>query len=138
MKFEKLREVRDAYKEKKELEEKIVELEHMRISPRGAVYGSERVQTSMKGDIQPESIIAIDGLLKTYNMKLQKICKLLTEFEEALDKLTSRERRVMRHYYADGMTLESICHHMEISWATVNRVRGSAIRKLKNAEKTKN
>ena len=135
MKFERLREVREAYKERKELEEKIVELEQMRISPRSAVYGSERVQTSMKGDIQPESIAAVDRLLSVYNRKLKECCNLIAEFEEELVKLTTRERRVMRHYYIEGMTLEKICVHMEISWATVNRVRGAAIRKIKNGAK---
>jgi RNA polymerase sigma factor (sigma-70 family) len=130
MTFERLGEVRGAYRERKQLAEKIVELETMRISPRGAVYGSERVQTSMKGDIQPDSIAAIESLLKVYNAKLQKCCALIEEFEEALERLRDRERIIMRCYYIDGMTWGQICKRENISWTTKERIRKNSIRKL--------
>ena len=135
MKLERLGEVRGAYRERKQLAGKIMELESMRISPRGAVYGTERVQTSMKGDIQPDSIAAIESLLKVYNVKLQKCCALIEEFEGALERLRDRERVIMRLYYIDGKTWGQICKAENISWTTKERIRKNAIRKiLQNAK----
>ena len=130
MELEKLGEVREAYKECKQLKERIVELEHKRISPRGAVYGSERVQTSMKGDIQPEGIAEVESLLKLYNEKLKESCNLIQEFENSLEKLSARERRLMRYYYIDCMTWEQICVEMHLSWTNLHRVRKEAQRKI--------
>lgn len=130
MEFEKLGEVREAYKECKQLKERIVELEHKRISPRGAVYGSERVQTSMKGDIQADGIAEVDRLLRLYNEKLKECCNLIQEFENSLEKLSTRERRLMRYYYIDCMTWEQICVEMHLSWTNLHRVRKEAQRKI--------
>lgn len=130
MDLERLGEVREAYKEQKQLEEKIAELECKRISPRSTVYGVERVQTSMKGDTQPEAIAAVDKLIALYNDKLQKCCGLIAEFEAALESLTAQERRLMRHYYIDCMTWEQICVKMDMSWTNVHRIKNSARSKI--------
>lgn len=127
---ERLREVRGAYKEQKQLKEKIMEFEAMRTSPRAAVYGAERVQSSPKGDVQIDSIIALDGLLEHYNAQLKKCVELTMEFEEALELLNSRERRIMRWYYIDCMTWEKISVEENISWTYLMRIKKRAIKKI--------
>lgn len=127
---ERLREVRGAYKEQKQLKEKIMEFESMRTSPRSAVYGAERVQSSAKGDVQLDSIIALDRLLERYNAQLQKCVALTMEFEEALEVLNSRERRMMRLYYIDGLTWEKVCVEMNVSWAQHDRIKKKIKAKL--------
>lgn len=129
---EKLREVREAYKERKQLKEKIIEFESARTSPRGTVYGVERVQTSPRGDIQADSIATLDKLLERYNAKLIECTELIYEFETALEKLGSRERRLMRMYYIDGMTWEQVCVEMNLSWTNLHRVRRKAIEKIES------
>lgn len=130
MNSERLREVRDAYKERKQLAEKIIEFENMRISPRSAVYGSERVQTSARGDIQPDNLAKIEALLERYNAKLARCVDLITEFEAALEKLEPRERVFMRYYYTYSLTLDRITVRMKLSYTQISRIKKSAERKI--------
>jgi len=127
---ERLDEVQAAYKEYKELQEKIIECENMRISPRGAAYGSERVQTSLKGDIQPDALERVEKLLALYNAQLKECAELIYEFETALLKLNSLERQIMRHYYVDCMTWEKVCVAMNLSWTSLHRYRRAALEKM--------
>lgn len=127
MQFEKLREVRDAYKARKELEQKIKEFESMRLSPRATAYGAERVQSSPKGDVQPDTLAKLDGMLERYNAKLQKVCDLIAEFEDALSVLTLREQTILRLYYVDCMTWEQVCVKEHVSWTRLHEIRRNAI-----------
>lgn len=127
---QKLKAVREAYKEREQLQQKIIEFEFHRISPRGAVYGVERVQTSAKGDMQPDTIAVVDSLLARYNTKLKACCALISEFETALEKLNARERRMLRYYYIDHMTWENVCVEMNLSWSRLHEIRKAAIKKL--------
>lgn len=136
MNSEKLSKVRETYKEYKELKDKIREYESMRISPRIAVYGAERVQTSMRGDIQPDTIAKVDRLLVVYNARLQECAELIIEFEQALEVLTKRQRRLMRYYYTEAMTWEQVCFAMDLSWTTLHRIRRAALAKLLKADGT--
>lgn len=134
MDSKKLRAVREAYKERQQLKEKIVEFENMRVSPRGAVYG-ERVQTSPKGDVQPDNIARLDELLEKYNAALAECVELIYDFEKALECLNSRERRIMRLYYIDGLTWEKICVEENISWTNHHRIKNRAYEKMGIAQK---
>lgn len=127
---EKLREIRDAYKEREQLREKIAQLESMRVSPRITAYGDERVKSSAKGDIQPDLIARVDEAIEEYNVKLKRCVDLIITFENSIEKLTSRERRLMRLYYIDGMTWEQVCVEMHLSWTRLHQHRRDAIAKL--------
>jgi DNA-directed RNA polymerase specialized sigma subunit len=100
--------LRKAMKNVDHLKEQIATLELRRISPRSAAYGSERVQSSAKGDIQPDQIAKIDRLIEKYRNELNDILNLQAEFEKLLLKLDPFEKRIMRHYYIDGMIWEEI------------------------------
>ena len=130
MKKERLREIRYVYEEAEELKEKIIEFETMRISPRSAVYGSERVQSSMKGDVQPSTIATLDALLRSYNAKLRACVKITSEFEQALTLLNERERIVIRKHYLDGKTWSDIQDEMNMSERNLKRISSRATKKM--------
>lgn len=130
MKKERLREIRYIYEETEELKEKIIQFETMRISPRSAVYGSERVQSSMKGDIQASTIATLDALLRSYNAKLRACIKITMEFEQALAKLSDRERIIIRKHYLDGMTWSEIQDDMNMSERNLIRISNRAVKKM--------
>lgn len=127
MTAEQLREVRAAYKERLQLLERIAELESMRISPRTAAYGGERVQKTLKGDIQLDNIARMNELLEQYNAALARCTALTGQFEEALEKLNSRARRLMRMYYIDGYTWERVAVEMDMSWRRVMELKRRAV-----------
>ena len=130
MNKERLREIRYIYEEAEELKEKIIQFETMRISPRSAVYGSERVQSSMKGDVQPNTIATLDALLRNYNAKLRECIKITSEFEQALTLLNERERIIIRKHYLDGMTWSQIQEEMGMCERNLIRICNRAMKKM--------
>ena len=130
MKKERLREIRYIYEEAEELKEKIIQFETMRTSPRSAVYGSERVQSSMKGDVQPSTIATLDALLRSYNAKLRACIKITMEFEQAIEQLGERERIIIRKQYLDGKTWSEIQDEMNMSERNLIRISNRAMKKM--------
>lgn len=108
MKREDLYTLRKAMKNIDHLKDQIATLELRRISPRSTAYGSERVQSSVKGDIQLEQISKIDALLEKYREELNYALDLQAEFEKMLLQLEPNEKTIMRYYYIDGMIWEEI------------------------------
>ena len=130
MEFEKLGKIRDAYRQRNQLKDKIYEFECMRHSPRGPSYGTERVQTSQRGDIHLDNLAKLDDLLDVYNDKLAKVLDLILEFETALNLLNYREQEIMRLYYIDRLTWEEVCVEMNLSWTPMHNARRAAIQKM--------
>lgn len=108
MEREDLYTLRKAMKNIDQLKEQIAALELRRISPRSAAYGSERVQSSAKGDIQADQIAQIDNLIERYNAELSRVLDLQTDFENLIARLSPMEKRIMRYYYVSGMIWEEI------------------------------
>ena len=100
--------LRKAMKNIDQLKEQIAALELRRISPRSAAYGSERVQSSAKGDIQADQIAKIDELIEKYRNELNYVLDLQAEFEKKIIPLAPFEKRIMRYYYIDGLIWEEI------------------------------
>jgi DNA-directed RNA polymerase specialized sigma subunit len=108
MKREELYTLRKAMKNIDHLKDQIATLELRRISPRSTAYGSERVQSSVKGDIQLEQIAKIDVLLEKYREELNYALDLQAEFEKLMLQLELNEKTIMRYYYIDGLIWEEI------------------------------
>ena len=108
MKREDLYALRNGMKNITQLKEQIAALELRRISPRSAAYGSERVQSSAKGDIQPDQIAKIDELIEQYRNELNATLDLQAEFEKKILLLAPLEKRIMRYYYINGMIWEQV------------------------------
>lgn len=119
--------MRKSIREREQLREMVAELENARISPRAAAYGGERVQSSPKGDIQPDVIQRIDDLLQRYNAKLRESLEAVAEFERAAECLNEQERVILRMYFVQGRTWEEICVEKHISWGRVMKIRRDAL-----------
>lgn len=130
MKKERLRDIRYIYEEAEELKDKIIQFETMRTSPRNAVYGSERVQSSTKGDVQASTIAMLDALLQSYNAKLRECVRITMEFEQAITTLNERERIIIRKHYLDGMTWSEIQDDMNMSERNLKRIGNRALKKI--------
>lgn len=105
---EDLYKLRKAVKNIDSLNENIARLESRRISPRNAAYGSERVQTSTKGDIQAEQAHKIDVLLEKYRKELSKTLDLQIEFEDMIENMEPTKKQIARSYYCEGKIWEEI------------------------------
>lgn len=110
-----------------QLRQAITNLETMRVSPRAAAYGGSKVQTSPKGDVQPDNIQKIDKLLGKYNAELRGILEQVAEFEQVLLVLEDRPKEIMRAYFIQRMTWERICVDVGISYSRVMQIRNDAL-----------
>ena len=110
-----------------QLRQTITNLETMRVSPRMAAYGGSGVQTSPKGDVQPDNIQKIDKLLGKYNAELRGILEQVAEFEQAAEGLDERPREIMRAYFIHRKTWERICVDLGISYSRVMQIRNDAL-----------
>ena len=113
-----------------ELRDKIAQLETMRISPRSAAYGSERVQSSTKGDITERNLAKIETLLKRYNRDLNFYLNLTTEYENVLLKLPELERVIIDKHFREGKSWNDISEEVDLSERQVRRIKGKAIKKI--------
>ena len=124
---------RELYKLRREirtidqLRDIIAELESLRISPRAAAYDGIRVNTSLKGDVQPENIAECDKRLKEYNKTLKAILARMAELENLIKPLREEQRQVIRAYFIQGKTWEQICVDLNLSHRQVMYIRKAAL-----------
>lgn len=135
MQLEKLQSLYCAQMRIDELRDKIAQLEIMRISPRSVAYGSERVQSSTKGDITERNLAKIETLIERYNKDLNYYLNLTTEYENTLLKMQDRERVIIDKHYRQGKSWYEISEEMDMSERQVRRIKGKALKKF--AENTK-
>ena len=108
MKKEDLYKLRKAVKNIDKLKEKIARLESLRISPRGPAYGSERVQSSTKGDITGEQLQKIDALIEKYRKELTEILDMRIELESMIEGMEPIKKQIVRSYYCEAKIWEEI------------------------------
>lgn len=130
MKLERLQRIYCANLRIEELRDKIAQLETMRISPRSAAYGSERVQSSTKGDITENNLSKIETLLKQYNKELNYYLNLTTEYENTLQKLREREHAIIDKHYREGKSWNLISEELDMSLRQIMRIKGKALKQI--------
>lgn len=130
MQLEKLQSIYCAHMRIDELRDKIAQLETMRISPRAAAYGSERVQSSTKGDITERNLAKIETLLNHYNNELNFYINLTTEYENVLENLQDRERVIIDKHYRQGKSWYKISDELGMSERQVRRIKGKSLKKI--------
>lgn len=135
MQLKKLQSIYCAHMRIEELRDKIAQLEIMRISPRSVAYGSERVQSSTKGDITERNLAKIETLLSRYNKDLTFYLNLTTEYENTLLKMQDRERVIIDKYYRQGKSWYEISEEMDMSERQVRRIKGRALKKFAENKK---
>jgi len=110
-----------------QLQDTIAKLEAMRISPRAAAYGGSTVQTSPKGDVQPDNIAKLDKLIGKYNGELRAILHQVEEFETIAKVLDDKQREIMRAYFLQGKTWERICVDVGLTYRRLMQIRNAAL-----------
>lgn len=130
MERENLYKLRGGLKNIAHLREEIAALESRRLSPRITAYGSERVQSSSRGDIMPEQEAQMDALIARYRAELNGTLALQAEFERMIEQLNPLEKRIMRYYYIDGMIWEQIWQETNYSTRHLLRLHRGIMDKL--------
>lgn len=75
-------------------------------------------------------------LRQTYEAKRAELYDAMGKIEAAIESLPSKERTLIRAYYAEGMTWEAVCVEMNYSWRQVHRIHAKALQLLNEEDKT--
>lgn len=126
-----LREYKDLRKERDDLLRKIGELEAVMYGPRAQKMDGMPRGGSGSSDVREEQMDRKAELLEMYRAKEAELGQQLLIIEQAIEKLASRERRLVRLHYIDGLTWEQVCVAMNYSWTQVHRFHREALAKLR-------
>lgn len=72
----------------------------------------------------------IDKQVKKYWNKYDNLLEQLNKIEEAIDKLDSLERTIMRLRYIDGLSWENVALKVEYSWPQLMRIHKNILIKI--------
>lgn len=112
----------------------IEELEAQMRSPK-----SQRLDGMPRGGSSPSSpvenlVVKHTELLERYYEKVAELTAATVEIEEAIERLSPRERTLLRLHYIEGLTWEEVCVAMSYSWRQVHRIHAVALSMLKGEE----
>ena len=112
----------------------IEELEAQMRSPK-----SQRLDGMPRGGSSPSNpvenlVVKHTELLERYHQKVAELTAATVEIEEAIERLSPRERTLIRLHYIEGLTWEEVCVAMSYSWRQVHRIHAVALAMLKSEE----
>ena len=131
---EQLRTYIDIKRERDDLERRIKELELEKYGPRSQRLDGMPRGGSGENYVLEDQIDKGDALLDLYRAKKAELDAALVVIERAIEKLATRERRLVRLHYIDGLTWEQVAVDMTYSWSQVHRIHAKALQKLKEEE----
>lgn len=124
-----LRSYQDLKAESDQVSDLLAEVEAKMKFPSGSV--SDGLPRGSGGGDPMFGIVArhID-LEKRYKSIQAKLAAAQCEIEELIDCLEPRERKLMRHYYIEGLTWEKVCVAMNYSWRQVHNIHRYALNRI--------
>lgn len=132
---ERLRKFRDLLKEKKQLEEQLETIEATLHNPK--IQQLKQTPSAPSQGNHTEDLIAKHlELLDRYRDKLEELTMERLAIEEAIERLPTRERKVLRAYYIRGLIWEEVAVDVGYTWRHVHRVHSSALQLLAAMEET--
>jgi DNA-directed RNA polymerase specialized sigma24 family protein len=129
---EELKEYISIKKEITDLEERIEEKRATSYCPKGQVIDDTPKGQKTDFDTIGRVVCSINGLEMQRLKKVVLLMEKELEIENAIEKLDSRLRRLMRYKYFDGFTLEKICCLMNYGWTHLNNLHSEALNKIKS------
>jgi len=63
-------------------------------------------------------------------MKKYALVETLEQIEDAIDKLSPIQRRIIREYYINGLKWEEVCDKIGYAWAQTHRLHREALKVL--------
>lgn len=123
----------DAKRECKQIEERLEVLNAKMVS-----VGSQKLDGMPRGgsggDPMPDMLDTKNRLVERYMALGAELMRTQLDIEEAIDWLDSRERRLMRYRYIDGLTWEQVCVAMDYEWRQTHNIHAGALDKLAERE----
>lgn len=120
---------RDLKAECAQVSELLAEVEARMTAPRGS-SSSGQPRGSGNGDPMLGIVAQHIYLREQYQSMQGELTAAQIRIEEMISGLEPRERRLMRHYYIEGMTWEQVCVKTGYAWRQVHRIHSVALDRL--------
>lgn len=119
----------DIKKEYNQILEKLKDIEAIMTSPRAQkLDGMPRGGSG--GDPMSALVAQHIALEEQYREQLWKLAAAQSAVEDMIESLESKERKLLRHRYIDGLTWERVCVAMSYSWRQTHEIHAKALDKL--------
>lgn len=128
---EQLKRYKDIKKERDDIKRKIQKIEWEMFGPRSQRLDGMPRGGSGENYVTEEQLDRKSELLELYKAKEAELTAELLVIEKAIEKLETRERRLVRLHYIDGLKWEQVAVEMCYSWRQVHRIHSDALEKLK-------
>lgn len=109
-----------------QIQELLKEVEHKMSTPKAGTSDG-MPKRSGGGDSMMRIVNQHIELQKKYQFLCDELIEQQLWIENMIAVLDSRERRLMRCYYIQGMTWEQVCVEMNYSWRQIHRLHGNAL-----------
>lgn len=127
---ERLLRYRDLQRERRQIQERMKELQLEWEAPRIQHTTPVLARSSEAGRAMEQAVAQREQLETRYCQQCATIAAECNAIEAALSSLPVRERIVMRMRYIKGMRWEDICTAAHYSWRQVHRIHGAALARL--------
>lgn len=129
---EQLGKYKELKKEKDQIKGLLSEIEGRVYSPSAPkLTGLPTARSQTGGSPQEKAACSTMELRERYHNKIEELDRQLLEIEEAIEGLASRERRILRHKYIEGLTWEQVGDVSGYCERHARRIHDRAIKKLK-------
>lgn len=129
---DRLRQYKDMQAERDQLRHLLDTLEAGKGDPRRQRLDGMPTGKGGKGGALERGYESRETVREVWQAKEAELSRELLAIEHALDSLPSRERRVLRCYYVQGMTWEQVCVETAYSWRQVHRIHAGALKVLES------
>ena len=82
--------------------------------------------------LQCVTIMNRNGLENRLMDRVERLYELRNKIEDAMERLSSDQRLLLRYRYIEGMTWESVCVKMHYSWKQIHRIHAKILRILED------
>lgn len=110
------------------LEEKLLVLETKATKTTNSLSNGPRGTNSHNS--MSDIIVKIVELKEKINKKIEKAYGLITDIENAIEKLPEREKYLMRARYIECKSWEEICVDMNYNWAQIHRLHSNSLKMI--------
>lgn len=131
---ERLMRYRDLQRERRQIQERMKELQLELEAPRIQQVTPAVARSAEAGRAMEQAVAQREQLEVRYCQLCAEIDAECNAIEVAISSLPVRERIVLRMRYIKGMRWEDICTEAHYSWRQVHRIHGAALARL-SAEK---
>lgn len=131
---ERLKGCRALRREAQQLRERLDEIESVMYAPKNQRLNGMPGGGASETSAAEAMVVQHLTLTEHYRAKLTELAAEQLAVEEAIDRLGTRERILLRYRYLQGLSWEEVCVAMSYSWRQVHRLHARALQTLREQD----